>query len=144
MKFRFWYIEAFLVVLFLVLTFSSLSNPTLENPDFVPNAVNGLATMSGIMTAFTGYLLTYLIPRIPDTPKAWISKRIIAVLISMIVGLLSVILGLSELVFGSLKESYNSALYGTFLIFVASFEVFFMVLFKETEQTTNLSDTFQT
>ena len=119
-------------------------NPPLENPDFVPSAVNGLATMSGILTAFTGYLLTYLIPRIPDTPKAWISKRIIAILFAMFCGLLGVILGLSQLVFGSLEGSYNSALYGTFLIFVASFEVFFMVLFKETEQTTNLFDTFQT
>jgi len=142
MRFRFWYIEAFLVVFSLVVCLSIPFNPSYENPDTVPDAVSGLVTMSGIMTAFTGYLLTYLIPRIPDTPKAWISKRIIAVLISMIVGLLSVILGLSELVFGSLKESYNSALFGTFLLMVASFEVFFMVLFREMVQTTNLSDTF--
>jgi len=118
------------------------SNPPPENPNFVPNAINGLATISGILTAFTGYLITYIIPRIPDTPKIWIGKRIAVILCSIAFGLLFVIGGLTELVYGSMKESYISALFGTMWLTIVFFEVMFMVAFRELEQTTNLSDTF--
>jgi hypothetical protein len=140
--FRFWYIEAVLVVLFFVGIFGIPSNPPPENPDFVPNAVNGLVTMSGIMTALTGYLITYIIPRLQTTPKLWISKRIIVVLCSIALGLCFVVSGLSDLVFGSMEGSYEWALFGTFLLMLAFFEVMFMVIVAELEQTTNLSDTF--
>lgn len=141
MRFKFWYFEAYLVAMFL-LTFVIFSNPPPKNPNFVPNAVNGLVTISGIMTALIGYLITYLIPRIPDTPKVWIGKRITVVLLSIAFGLLFVINGLHELVVGSMDGSYKSALFGTILLILTFVEVMFMVTFRELEQTTNLSDSF--
>ena len=142
MRFRFWYIETILVLLFFVILFGISSNPPPENPEFVPDAVNGIATVSGILTAFTGYLISFIIPNLPDTPKKWLSLRIISVIIILAFGLLFVMIGFSELVFGSMEGAYKSALFGTSLTLLAFFEVMFMVVIRESEQTTNMSDSF--
>lgn len=132
--------RSFLISIFLVIVFSTPFRPQLKNLNFVSDAINGFVTMSGILTAFTGYLITHLIPRLKDTPKKWIGKRIAVIIVAIAFGLVFVMLGLAGLVFGSLEGAYNTALFGTFLIILVFFEVMFMVVIREMEQTTNLRD----
>ncbi len=144
LKFKFWYFEVLLIVMFFVGASSPQFNPPIKNPDYVPNAITGLATMSGIMTAFTGYLITYIIERLTDTPKEWLSKRIIVVVFSMGIGLLFVMIGLSQLVFGSMETAYYGTMFGTILVILPFFEIMFMVIVKELTQITDMSVTFTT
>jgi hypothetical protein len=137
---RFWYFELVFFGLFLFLIiFSSSPNPQLDNPEYVPDAVTGIATIGGTITAFTGYLLSHLLKRIKDTPKKWIGKRVVVIVILLGFGLIFLMFGFQELVYGSLQGAYNGATFGVVLILLAFFEVMFMIFVSEIEQLTDIS-----
>ena len=124
-----------------MLIFALPLNPPPENPQFIPDAMSGFATISGVLSALTGYLITYIIGHRGDTPKAWLSRRITIVIVVIAFGLLLVLSGFSQLVFGNIEQAYNIALVGTLLLILVFLEVMSMVFLREFDQTiADLSD----
>jgi len=107
-----------------------LFNVKIDKPEYVPNAVSGLATMSGILTAFIGFWFTFVFSHASEQSKkfigGWRGYRLVALVIALFIGLVSVIGGLSSLV----QENYNAfqiTLAGTGIILTVLFDVAFLI-----------------
>ena len=106
------------------------SGDHLQIQNMSPNAVTGFATMTGILSAFTGFWLTHLYTTSNDKTKEWLAKRIAIIVFVIGLSLMSVLGSLSELVFGSGESATQRAIFGTDLVLLADLEVVFMTMYK--------------
>jgi hypothetical protein len=102
------------------------------NSTALTNAVTGLVTISGIMTAFIGLWVSKLIPaKERATQKYFAYYKKITVFLTVF-GILSVIFGLNQLVFGVPVTAYYIVLSGTLIITAVLISIMvFMVFFTE-------------
>jgi predicted signal transduction protein with EAL and GGDEF domain len=122
--------ELALIAIAVVMFLSLRSYGSLTHPEYVSNAVTGCATMTGVLSAFTGFWLTHIYTNTNAKTKEWLTKRI-AIIVVMIGFSLLVILGsLNELVYGNTEIAMQRAIFGTSLILLVDLEVVFMALYK--------------
>ena len=122
--------ESIAFIVGIVVCISYLVPRPLVHPEYVPNAVTGFATASGVLAAFTGFWLTHIYGNASQQTKKWLLKRI-AVLVPLIgFCLLIVFGGLYQLVFGSIEQAMAEASLGTALLIVVDFEVSYMTFYR--------------
>lgn len=109
---------------------STLSFPAVHT-EFVPQAVTGLATVSGILVASIGFWLNHSLKDVETVPKKWLSVRFIVIILVILFGILSVVGSLTNLVYGDLNNSYHFSILGVSLIVMVLFEIMFFNLYME-------------
>jgi len=131
-KARFEWIELFVIALGFFITFGIASSPTPTEPNFVPNAVTGLTTIAGVLTAFIGFWLIYAYSHVNDeASKKWLSKRIKVVVLVIGFSLLFIVGSFTDLVYGRLESAYKTALFGTAMLMLVLNEIMFIFAFRE-------------
>jgi uncharacterized membrane protein len=124
--------EGALVVLGILFCAAFAVTPSvpLDHPEYVPNAVTGLTTLSGILAAFSGFWLIHIYSTALEQTKKWLSKRI-AVIVPLIgLCLLAISGSLSELVYGTLESAMQRASFALLLMVLVDFEICFMTVYK--------------
>lgn len=101
------------------------------NTIYIPNAVTGLATLSGILVVSIGFWLNYIMQGKTDFEEKWLGKRILVIVLLIALGLVLILDSVVGLVRKSLFESYTFAIFGTFIIILVLLEVIFLVVWKE-------------
>jgi hypothetical protein len=129
---NFKYFEAFLLVGFAIIEILSFIQYR-QVPiriEYIPNAVTGFTTLSGILTAFVGFWVArqHENPGDEETRK-WMQERSITMITVIVVGLLIVAGGLSSLVYQSLEFALQLSILGTLMIIWAASDVLFFQIF---------------
>lgn len=128
---RFYWVEIFLIIFGVLMPFGA-SFPPLPESNFVPNAVPAFTTMAGVLAAFIGFWLTQAYSNVKDEKtKRWMNKRMKAIVVVVSFGLAFVMLSFYPLAYGHLESAYKTALFGTFMVLMALFEVMFIITFRE-------------
>ena len=106
-------------------------NTTVNLPQYVPNAVTGLATLSGIFTTFIGFWITYAYLHSNEQAKKYISGwknyRFALIIFFLFLGLLFILGSITQLVYGN-YNSFQTSLIGTSIILAVLFDVSMVIL----------------
>jgi len=102
----------------------------IEKPQYVPNFVTGCTTLSGILSAFTGFWLSHIYSDSSEKTKKWLSKRIAFLVFLIGFSLISVFGGSNELLYGTVEASVRDVNLGMVLVLLVDFEVCFMTLYR--------------
>jgi protein-S-isoprenylcysteine O-methyltransferase Ste14 len=131
-KARFEWIEIVWIIFGVLLLSLVLTNPPPPEINFVPSAVTAFTTFAGILTAFIGFWLTHAYSNLKDEEtKKWMSKRIKAIVVVVVIGLIFVMMSFNALVYGWLESAHKTALFGTGIILLALVEIMFIIAFRE-------------
>jgi hypothetical protein len=128
---NFKYVEAILLVGFIIISFYSFMQ-YLQVPmrfEYIPSAVTGFTTLSGILTAFVGFWLSRQENPGDDETRKWMQERSVTIILVLVMGLLLVAGGLSSLVYQSLAFAFQLSILGTLIIIWAVFDVLFFQVF---------------
>jgi len=122
-----WTIAFGLICLF---SFIQLKNAPM-NISYIPNAITGLTTFSGILTAFVGFWLT----RQNNNPgdkitRKWMREREAAIVLTLVSGLLLVAGGLTSLIYRPIEFAFQVSILGTLIIIWAIGDVLFFEAFS--------------
>jgi uncharacterized membrane protein len=124
-------LELAVVVIGVFLIFYSIFySPTFKNPVNIPNAVTGFATMTGILSAFTGFWINHLYANSDDKIKEWLNPRIGVIVFVVGLSLLCILGSLTSLVYRDAETAMKTAVFGTYLIFLVELEVVFLTVYK--------------
>lgn len=129
-RFEFIYFDIAFIIIGCLMVISTLSFPAVHT-EFVPQAVTGLATVSGILVASIGFWLNHSLKDVETVPKKWLSVRFIVIILVILFGILSVVGSLTNLVYGDLNNSYHFSILGVSLIVMVLFEIMFFNLYME-------------
>jgi hypothetical protein len=106
-------------------------NTTANLPQYVPNAVTGLAALSGIFTTFIGFWITYAYLHSNEPAKKYISGwknyRFALIIFFLFLGLLFIMGSLAQLVYGNYNP-FQTSLIGTSIILVVLFDVSMVIV----------------
>jgi hypothetical protein len=122
-----WFYSIIIIFAIVIIAISIISQPI--QPQFIPYAVAGLATMSGVMTAFIGLWIIHIVPAEDELTKRIFSKQKKAIVFSVVIGIFVVIFGLNQLVYGMPEIGYNIVLAGTLIITCVLLVIMTMVVF---------------
>lgn len=111
------------------IAFSIINQPI--QPEFIPHAVAGLVTISGVMTAFIGLWIIRIVPAEDEESMRVIPKHKKAIVVSVVIGMLVVIFGLNQLVYGIPELAYQIVLTGTLIITCMLLIIMIIVAFSE-------------
>lgn len=120
----------FLVIAFLSVAIINNIKTPMTNPTFVPSAVTGLTTVSGILTAFIGFWLSNEGKPADAYTKRVMAWRTIAVISILLFSLLLVVSGLAYLVYGSVESAFKLSICGTLFIMLVALDVISFRLFN--------------
>jgi hypothetical protein len=95
--------------------------------EYVPNAVTGFTTISGIIIAFVGLLVFHMYTQERADRKIWTNMRFLMVIATVFASIMFVIGGLVQLANGELIWAYNLASIGTISTFFLFFDVAIMM-----------------
>ena len=128
---KFKYFEVVLLVGFIITSAVSFAQ-YLQVPmksDYVPTAITGLTTLSGILTAFVGFWLSRQENPEDEETRKWMKERSVTIILILVIGLLLVAGGLTSLVYQTLAFAFNVTLLGTLMIVWVVFDVLFFQVF---------------
>ncbi len=131
------YFDIIVFVMAIIVGLGILSYPiTYPTPrtDYIPNAVTGLTTLSGILIAFIGLWLSRIYAQPQFEKKIWTIYRLLISIAVVFNGLIFVMIGVHQLVFGSLLLAYESALFGTMLMALLLFDTSVMMAIEATSK----------
>lgn len=129
-RFQFIYFDIAFIIIGSLLVITVLSLPTVHT-EFVPQAVTGLATVSGILVATIGFWLNHSLKDVETLPKKWLSVRFIVIILVILFGIISVVGSLTNMVYGDLNSSYHFSILGVSLIVMVLFEIMFFNFYME-------------
>jgi len=118
-----------IVVVLIIIAISVINQPI--SPNFIPHAVAGLVTISGVMTAFIGLWITRIVPAEDEESMRVFSKHKKVIVVSVVIGMLVVICGLNQLVYGIPELAYQIVLIGTLIITCMLLIIMIIVAFSE-------------
>lgn len=98
--------------------------------DYVPNAITGLTTLSGILTAFVGVWLSRQENPGDEETRKWMQERSVSIILVIVTGLLLVAGGLSSLVYQSLEFAFQVTMIGTLMVVWTVFDVLLFQVFS--------------
>jgi hypothetical protein len=123
------FIEFFLVIVLSVFLVIFVLFPGDQNhPEFIPNAISGLTTMSGILTAFVGYWLVHFFNSTDGKNKILFKRRLVVIIISIFIGLLAVVSSSLYLVYENSEGAFTLAISGLAIILCTVIEIFLIIL----------------
>jgi hypothetical protein len=128
---NFEWFEYGLIIFFFILILLSSMDKTPKQEQYIPNAVTGLATVSSLLVASISFWLNRSIHEISQYPIKWMSIRLMVIGVAIVFGILILMLGLSQLVYGTLGNAYDAALWGTLIIIFTFLEVLGLALWRE-------------
>ena len=101
-----------------------------ENLGFVPNAITGLTTLSGILTALTGFWLTHLYQNNAEPDKNWLKVRLVLSMFLLFISLASVMGALMRLAYAEVWLAYKYSIGGTIVILLLFADVFLLTVMQ--------------
>src|SRR4030067_2250745 len=84
--------------------------------DYIPSAVTGFPTLSGILTAFVGFWVSRQGTPADEKTRKWMQEREVTIILIITSGLLLVAGGLSFLGFQSLTFAFPLSILGTLMV----------------------------
>ena len=98
--------------------------------DYIPNAITGFTTLSGILTALAGYWLSREEKPSDKKMRKLAKERALTIISALVIGLLLVAGGLSSLVYRPPLFAFDLSVLGTLIILWAVFDIMFYQLFS--------------
>ena len=94
--------------------------PAPKRLDYVPDAVKGLTSLSGVLVGFIGFCVTYFYSNIESKKiKKWLMSRIIAFVLIIGIGLMFIMNSYQEMVlFDNLVASYKWVWSGSVILII--------------------------
>jgi peptidoglycan biosynthesis protein MviN/MurJ (putative lipid II flippase) len=101
--------------------------------DYVPTAMTGLTTLSGILSAFVGVWLSRQENPSDEKTRKWMKERSVSIIAVLVFGLLFVAGGLTSLVYQTLAFAFNVTVLGTLMIVWVVVDVLFFEVIASME-----------
>jgi ABC-type Fe3+-siderophore transport system permease subunit len=117
------YLDICMVLLIIVFLVGLLLNRQNLEWTYVPNVVTGFTTISGIIIAFIGLLISNRYTQKQADQQIWTKNRFLGIIAAVFLSIVLVISGLFMLANGDLALAYKLSSMGTALIFWLLFDV---------------------
>jgi hypothetical protein len=101
--------------------------------DYIPNAITGLTTLSGILTALAGYWLSQIEKPKDKKTKRLAKERSVLIIMTLLSGLLLVAGSLTSLVYRPALFAFQISVLGTLIILWAVVDIMFYHVFSSLE-----------
>ena len=122
-----WTIAFVIICLF---SFIQMENAPM-NISYIPSAITGLTTFSGILTAFVGFWLTRQNNNPGDEQtRKWMRAREEVIVLTLVFGLLLIAGGLTSLIYRPIEFAFQVSILGTLIIIWAIGDVLFFEAFS--------------